>query len=195
MQTAESCNLLSARGRQLYYTSPVFSQHERRSVSEPWTAAAKRPRPLPFLSLNHDARRSPGETAEGGLPEKNATPESSQRWRAGPSRSVCQVADIGMRGLFIGGVRRRTFGGHLVWYSSVSPSLSSPLLPNDAQKYGRATSERRERASIHDQSRVKNKLQTVLKTHRQIFLIVCLFVCFCFSSKSSNMRMTVICWF
>lgn len=37
----------------------------------------------------------------------------------------------------------------------------SPPLPNDAQKHGRASSLRRERASIRDQSRVRNKLQLV----------------------------------
>ncbi|KAF3841946.1 hypothetical protein F7725_023897 [Dissostichus mawsoni] len=65
------------------------------------------------------------------------SPESLQRWKPGPSRSVCQLADIGMRGFFIGNVKRQTFGGHLVWFSSVSLLFSSP---NDAaQKHGRAT--------------------------------------------------------
>lgn len=48
------------------------------------------------------------------------TPESSQGWKPGPSRSVCQLADIGMRGVLIGNVKKRTFGGHLVWHSSQS---------------------------------------------------------------------------
>lgn len=45
--------------------------------------------------------------------------------------------------------------------AQLSVSSLSPLLPNDAQKHGRATSERRERASIHDQSLVKNKLRDI----------------------------------
>ena len=60
---------------------------------------------------------------------RRRTPESDQRWKPGPSRSVCQLADIGMRGLFIGNVKRQTFGGHLVWYSSLSLSLLSSSFP------------------------------------------------------------------
>lgn len=48
-------------------------------------------------------------------------------WKLGPSRSVCQLADIGMRGLFIGTAKRQTFGGHLVLYGSPPRSRPSPL--------------------------------------------------------------------
>lgn len=56
------------------------------------------------------------------------TPESVQRWKPGPSRSACQLADIGMRGLFIGSVKRQTFGWTLgVVQLSVCLSLSTSL--------------------------------------------------------------------
>lgn len=67
------------------------------------------------------------------------TPESLQRWKPGPSRSVCQLADTGMRGLFIGSVKRQTFGGHLVWVQlsvSISPLLFFQTM---LRKHGRAT--------------------------------------------------------
>lgn len=86
-----------------------------------------------------------GERREGGwayLKKRAArcrTPESLQRWKPGPSRSVCQLADTGMRGLFIGSVKRQTFGGHLVWVQlsvSISPLLFFQTM---LRKHGRAT--------------------------------------------------------
>lgn len=124
------------------------------------------------LNTQKTQRRRSREEKGGAYLKKHAarsrTPESLQGWKPCPLLSVCQLADIGMRGVFIGNVRRQTFGGHLVWYSSLSQSLISSF-PSGAQNHGRATPERRERASIYDQSRVRNKLQPVLETYSYFF--------------------------
>lgn len=69
-----------------------------------------------------------------------------------------------MRGVYIGSGKKQTFVGHLVWLSSVSVS---PLLPSErcSEKRDRANTERCERASIYDQSRVRNKLQRVSEAY------------------------------
>ena len=132
-------------------------------------------------------RRGGGE----GLTWKNAqpryrTPESVQRWKPVPSGSRCQLADIGMRGLFIGNAGRQTLGGHSVWQPlrlALSLSLSLAPLPLSPSKrcriprHGLATSERRERASIPDQLRARNKLQRVLGDKQPFSQIVLLRCC------------------
>lgn len=109
-----------------------------------------------------DRSRSREEEQQQGLPENGAVRCRTPGCDRKPGRS-CQLADIGMRGSFIGRLGRQTSGGPSVCYGS--PPFSPPLflcislLSDDAQKHGRATLNSRERAPIHRQSHVKNQLE------------------------------------
>lgn len=80
-------------------------------------------------------------------------------------------------------IRRR-----LVVLQPLSLSLLSSS-PSDAQKHERASSERRGRASIYDQSRVRNELQPVLETYSYFFIF------FLLQALVVLLCAAVLCWF